>query len=523
MQAHAAVSPCGEYVVWATDSKICRQNMRRRGVSSYAIAAHFKKVAIHKFSADGTRILQIHETGADIFTDALERLAKLSNGSGGLGRIASADFIDNHHILVTWEFGRTRLWHVNSIRALDLPDIKTTCDGRPWQKRPGTNSPSLFAMLTRTAAEDQLVLQFTSVQHSPTMHRLPTTDVQSLEWSPDGRWLALLDVPTRPKNLHIYTPDGHLFRSHPAKESEDAVGIKGLVWSMDSRILALAQDDGRVELLNARTFFPLAAIEHNTTIDQSTLPVSEQASLWQESVSATNDRSYAFVTQPFSPPLSHTKASPDLSEQGVAEICFSCDGCYLATRDSRMLNTVWIWNLSKLSPHAVILQHNNVRKMSWHPTRAELLLIDCADAIATIYNTTSAEPPTAHQTGSTPVARLSWIHTTADEKAMIAVIQKTKFDILCPEGWDEAQATPRQPQLSVDAPFEEGVSEDSLFDVLSGRKPLPPKTTPSYTEMVDINVETENTEAQGSLEDTFREKRKPLAAELDPLDDSEIF
>jgi hypothetical protein len=74
-----------------------------------------------------------------------------------------------------------------------------------------------------------------------------------------------------------------------------------------------------------------------------------------------------------------------------------------------------------------------------------------------------------------------------------------------------------------DDSFEEGASDDSLFDVLSGRKPLPPKTEQSYTERVDLEVETEEEDATERLDDTFREmkSRKPVPA--DPFDDSQIF
>ncbi|EME85833.1 uncharacterized protein MYCFIDRAFT_181791 [Pseudocercospora fijiensis CIRAD86] len=103
------------------------------------------------------------------------------------------------------------------------------------------------------------------------------------------------------------------------------------------------------------------------------------------------------------------------------------------------------------------------------------------------------------------------------------VTQKSQFRLLYPDGQDEDQGTPQLHEQSGNAAFEEGASEDSLFEVLSGRKPLPPKTAPSYTELVDMDVETEDTAEEGALDDTFREKRKPLAEELDPLDDSEIF
>lgn len=516
--AAAASSPDGRSIVWTDANKICWQDLRSRDAPYYTLATNRGKVIAYAFSPDSSQFLQISESGVEVLTRKLERRVNLSNGGGGLGRIADAEFVGNHHLLTTWEFGKAKLWHLNSGKATELSDVKTCCDGVAVQSRPGSSTPPLLALLSRTGAEDYLALHFISAEQAPSLIKLATSDAQAISWSPDGRWLAILDVPTATSNIHIYTPDGHLFRSFPSKGADDELGVKYMAWSPDGSALALARYDRRVELLDARTFSPLATIKHNTTIDQSTLPVSERALVWQENVSATNDRTYSFAPQPISPPLSKTKTGSDSVEQGVAEIAYSCDGNYLATRDSRMLNTVWIWSMPTLSAFAVIIQHSNVRSLLWHPTRAETLMIDCAQGIAHIFDVTSSEPPRAYRTNSPPASRLSWIHTSPTSNLIVMAGSK----LLYPEGQDETEEATRAATPPLASTYEEGASEDSLFEVLSGRKPLPPKTEPSYTERVDFEVESEDAE-QGALEDTFREKRRPLAEELDPLDDSEIF
>ncbi|KXT08846.1 hypothetical protein AC579_1481 [Pseudocercospora musae] len=526
MQICSTASPNGHHVAFVRNSLICRQSTRRRTPAVTGGRKTFEERDINsiKWAPNACQVLVTSNKGVKVLdTDDFEDLAILANGSGGLGKIASADFVGNDRLLVIWEFGKAKLWHLRTGRAWDLPDVKTTCDGRVWQSRPGKMRPALLALLRRNGAEDQLVLQFPTLDQTPSEIKLATTDAQSISWSPDGRWLAIRDTPSATPNLHIHTPDGHLFRSWPSKMNVDVeLGVKSTEWSPDGRVLALACHDGRVELLNARTFSQLATIEHHTTIDQSSLPVSEQAPVWQERVSSTNERSYSFAPQPVCPPLSRTKPISEPEELGVAELCFSCDGSYLATRDCRMLNTIWIWDMATLAAHSVLLQHSNVRKLTWHPTRAETLLVDCAEGIAHIFDVTSSEPPMAHHTGAAATARLAWILTASNDRPIIMLTQKTQFRLLYPEGQDEDQGTPQLREQSGVAAFEEGASEDSLFEVLSGRKPLPPKTAPSYTEMIDMDVEGEDT-IEAGLDDTFREKRKPLAKELDPLDDSEIF
>lgn len=488
------------------------------------------KVKALKWSADGNQLLVLHENGVQVMDSyyRAERV-RLENGSGGLGQIESADFIGNDHLLSIWEFGKVKLWYMNNGKPLELPDVKTTCDGRAWEIRP--RSPLLLALLSRTGSEENLVLHMPMENRTFPIIKLPTVDAQSVSWSPDGRWLLVQDTPTSTATLHIYTPDGCLFRSYPSpKDAEEGLGTKSFAWSADGRLLALARYDGRVELLNTKTFSPMAVIEHNTTIHQRELSAEEQAPILQETVSAANVRSYSLQMQPVSPPLSKSKAESEPKALGVAELSFNCDGSFLATRDCRMLNTVWLWNMSTLAAHSVVIQRSNVRSLHWHPSRPGTLLIDCAEGIAHVFNASSSNPPIALLTEMRPKAPLTWVFTPADGKPVILITESTRFRLLHPEGKDDASTagddTPRAGSANTGAgAYEDGASEDSLFDVLTGHKPLHPKTAPSYTEMMDLEMDAEDTASGGALEDTFREKRKAQEDQgaVDPLDDSEIF
>jgi len=266
-------------------------------------------------------------------------------------------------------------------------------------------------------------------------------------------------------------------------------------------------------------------IEHTTTIHQTTLSSEAQAPIWTETVPASGERSYSLRSQPVSPPLSRTKPSTEPNDLGVAETRFSRDGGYLATRDERMLSTVWVWNMTTLTAHAVLIQHNNVRKMHWHPSRPGTLMLDCGEGVAYLFDATTgnAPVPITVRAPSTPV--FSWLRrSSAEGKSAILCASKAGFTVLFPErrGSQIAEDGVFPAQEEEDVPFEEGASEDSLMDMLSGRKPLAIVTEPSYT---NLDVGTEDEDASGRLEDTFREKRRAVtdASETDPFDDSDIF
>jgi hypothetical protein len=291
-------------------------------------------------------------------------------------------------------------------------------------------------------------------------------------------------------------------------------------------MLALTRYDSKIVLLNTKTFTPIAEIEHTTTIDQRSGPEEQLAPIWQEAVSAAGERTYVAISQPFSPPLSKTRSSTEPSELGVAEARYSCDGTYLATRDERMLNTVWIWNMATLQPFVVFVQHNIVRKLHWHPERTDTLMVDCGEGIAYLFNAASGQPPEPFDASMAGSTGFSWIRTPADNKPVILATSKTSSRLLYPEGRpEESEAAVSRPRAksNVSDAFEEGESEDSLLDVLSGRKPMPQKTEPSYTEMVDVEVETEEEDISTRMDDTFREKKSRRPVPIDPFDDSEIF
>ena len=523
----ASISPSGELLACISNGKlrICYTHAPERA-AEYKIRLQSKDVSLIKWSGDNTRVLLYSGQLIEILNidDDSDRV-RLENGSGGLGRFISADFVGSDYLFTTWEFGRAKLWDLNAGKGHEVGDLKTRSEGRNWAPRPGSDaSPHALALLSRIQAQDQLSIHFPSIDRTTEPTTLNTIDARNIAWSPDGRWIGVLDAAHAHPGVFILTPDGQPFRSIPAptQDADDALelGVKAITWSLDSRILAISRHDSKITLLNTKTFAPLAVIEHSAIIDQHSIPPENRATIWQESVSASNARTFAHSTQPVSPPQSRVKASSEPSESGIAETRFSADGRYLATRDETMLSTVWIWNTQTLQAHGVLIQHNNVRRLHWHPTKRDLLLLDCNDSVAFLYNVSSGEPPITIE-ATLPVTPLFTFAPSESEgsKPVVLAATRTAFTLIYPEGRDQAVeagfSTPKQ--------NDDSVVEDSLFDVLTGRTPAPAKTQPSYTEQVDMDADL--IAATAGLEDTFRAKREASSSPMppDPLDDSQIF
>ena len=527
--SHVSTSPNGELLACVTAGRLRIHHVQapQRLLTDFPLKTTSKDISALKWSADSNSVAASSTNLVEVLSiDNSRHSVRIDNGSGGLGRLLSSDFIGDRSLLSLWEFGRAKVWNLFTGKGTELGDLKTTGDGPAWQLRPANDIPTI-ALLSRPAAEDTLAMHFAELSKSIPPVKLPTVDVQSMSWSPNGRWLAVLDTPTARPSVHFYTPDAHHFRSYPPASPHDTVaglGVKAVTWSDDSRVVALSRYDGKIVLLNTTTFAPLAMIEHNTTIDQSSMASHQQAPIWREAVSASNERRYTLAAQPVSPPLSRTKPSTEPSELGVAEASFSADGSYLATRDERMLSTVWIWGMATLAAHAVVMQHNNVQSVRWHPTRPNILMLDCGEGIGYLYDVSSSSPPVPVNVLLPGTPTLSWVHTAADSKPAVLAATKSSFRMLCPEGRDSTLDDMNAATGEGAEMYEEGESEDSLLDVLSGRRPAPQrKPDQSYTEVSEGEAEAADEAETMRLEDTFRDKKVLGTAEIDPLDDSQIF
>lgn len=62
---------------------------------------------------------------------------------------------------------------------------------------------------------------------------------------------------------------------------------------------------------------------------------------------------------------------------GISVLEFNSDGTLLATKSDAMPSAVWIWYPHRCAPAAVLIHHSSVKKIQWHPTIADELLIHC--------------------------------------------------------------------------------------------------------------------------------------------------
>ncbi|KAI9842702.1 MAG: hypothetical protein M1837_006987 [Sclerophora amabilis] len=303
----------------------------------------------------------------------------INGAGGGIGRILNVEFGPNtDEILVFTDYGiKVTIWSLRTSRSIDIRDPKFTTKGYGF--RPRTRQ---FALISRPAAHDLLTLHAATEYNVLISLTLPTVDAQGLRWSPCGRWIAIWDSVASGPKIHIYTADGHLYRSHSGSQDEEVrgLGIKSVEWSPLGDFLAIGDYEDRMSLLSGSTFTPTSFLDHPTTIDIPKTPV------WQENVSSLGERSFAGASQPTCPPTVTTVPTDPIPKMGISTIAFDKpNGTLLATRCDNMPTTVWIWSLKLLTPCALVIHHSAVKSVEWHPTTPGLLLTQCVNQEGVIY------------------------------------------------------------------------------------------------------------------------------------------
>ncbi|KAH7406779.1 hypothetical protein DE146DRAFT_753331 [Phaeosphaeria sp. MPI-PUGE-AT-0046c] len=457
--------------------------------------------------------------------------AVISNGSGGMGKNVHVEFGATEDEVLVWsDFAAClKVWCLRTGRAVEIRDPKFPGkEGKGWGYRPSSTLRNehgrVMALLCRTSGTDVLLLLSAKTYGILSRVELSTIDAANLKWSHDGRWLAIWDGASAGYSLHIYTADGHLYRAITREPAEDldswgieGLGIKSVEWMPGNEKLAVGGWDRRVRILSTRTFSPVVFLDHTATIHIPSAPV------YTEHVDGQENRSYVLTAQPTTPPKAPLeKNETALMKQGISLMAFNKDGTLCATRDDMTPSTVWVWDLQSLKPRTILIQFAPVKSLQWHLHDPSRLLIQTTHAAPAVYvynaqslprstsssassssssSSTSQSPPAildlaphiAKPTGTLPARwTTSWLPTPAEKKPVFTLGHQQGYVLVWPEGKDQILR------------FEHGdveEEEDSLYDILTGRTPVP-----RIRDDVNMDMEVED-DAEDMLDDTFREKR----------------
>lgn len=457
-----------------------------------------------------------------------------------MGVVVNAEFGNTEDEVLLWsDFNsKVTVWNLNSGRTVEIKDPKFPKKSG-WAYRPGNapNSIGVFSLLSRPAATDVITL------HAPLSYRvlrtinLETADARGFKWSHDGKWIAVWDTASVGVYIAIYSADGHLFRTYRGDPEIEhlELGVRTLEWSPRGDFLAVAGHDRRIVLLSTRTFSPMVYFDHTPTIQLN------RGTVWQEVVPSGNaPRTYEQAAQPVSPSsTSPSTANVPSSVCMITHLSFSPDGRYLATTINAHSTTLWLWDLTLLAPHTVIINHEPIYPApTWEPTHPALLLARSAFDHPHLYLYNATQANTSHPDPMPRVLKVPferqkgrlvecWLLSTAARCSHTAMHTAAKPSFLYsdssstvlvhPYGAPEPlPPTAQSPELnqthaelssgSDNADVDGDTSSDSLADILSGRKPIPNTARDSVTSRLESEAAEDDDLTEEEMEDTFRGK-----------------
>lgn len=298
------------------------------------------------------------------------------SGATFLTKLANVDFGRTpDEVMVFSDFGfKIQIWSLTTKRAIEVKDPKSVPEC--YSYRPTTGH---WALLTRPGSHDTLMIMAPSTYEILTTLELTTVDACGIRYSPDGNWLAVWDTASVGYRVLLLTADGHLFKTYSLPEDELNFGIRCVEWSPDGECLAIGDYDGRVTILNKKSFMPRFTFFHHPTID------NPHEIVWQEELGPSRTREYSEARQPAVSPLVDSFPSAKEGSHGITIMDFNIDGSLLASRDGTTPSTLRIYAPQSGQSVASLIHHAPIKSIQWHPGFVDMLLIQCAIPEPTVY------------------------------------------------------------------------------------------------------------------------------------------
>jgi WD40 repeat protein len=158
------------------------------------------------------------------------------------------------------------------------------------------------------------------------------------------------------------------------------LGIKSLNFSPNGHYLSVGFYDQVIRIYNHITWKLIIEFSHPQTISENNSNVNifkEEESDDYIYGSEHNKKTTKYIDVQVPVKLPNVKPNIDKPNPaiGIGECNWSYDSNYFATRNDNMPNVLWIWQISSLSLHTVIIQQKPIKNFQWSPTEHILLIV----------------------------------------------------------------------------------------------------------------------------------------------------
>lgn len=225
-----------------------------------------------------------------------------------------------------------------------------------------------MALIERREWHDSIGIYFIGNWSLVSHFSIETNDAQGILWNKDNTALIIWDTPIE-NRFFVYSPTGNLIKSQ--ETNRDSLGVINVMTSPNGHLMSVGCFDQSVFLFNQMTWKFISKLSHS----MSDLNNKAGYNIFKEEAVINKENNYlSRYVECNSFPISVLKGKTNENKSGVRMVEYSFDSNYLATVDDTYSNIVWIWQISSLTLHTVILQLKPIKHLKWSPNNHQLII-----------------------------------------------------------------------------------------------------------------------------------------------------
>ena len=223
---------------------------------------------------------------------------------------------------------------------------------------------NFMALAERNEAKDYIGVYFVNKWTCIKKFLTQTEDLQDVKWSYDNSALLIPDTPTL-CILYIYSPIGDLISKIELYQYK--MGIKSMDISPNGHYICLGLYDQSLRIFNNISYTCVTIFEHDKEILNDI-----KVNYYKEEI-LNNEGESKFIQ--IKPPIDlrnenilknkNNYINDKVPKIGISKMAFSFDNYFLATKNDKIPNILFIWDINQMNLQFVLIQLNEIVHFEW--------------------------------------------------------------------------------------------------------------------------------------------------------------
>ena len=230
---------------------------------------------------------------------------------------------------------------------------------------------NFMALAERNEAKDLIGVYYVNKWTCIKKFMVETEDLQDVKWSYDNSALLIPDSPTL-CILYIYSPIGELISKIELYQYK--MGIKSMDISPNGHYICLGLYDQSLRIFNNISYTCVTIFEH----DKEILNDIKVNYYKEEILNNEGETKYVQLKPPIDLRIENVLKSKNINDKstriGISKMAFSFDNYFLATKNDKMPNILFIWDLNQMILQFVLIQLNEVIYFEWSKNKNILFI-----------------------------------------------------------------------------------------------------------------------------------------------------